>query len=226
MSTAHGIDDYLRESRSWDADRSAILQRSNQTAWRVAAAGWFCALAGSAALFVMMPLKRVDPFVVRVDNSTGIVDVVPVYAGNAALDETVTRYFLSHYVSVCERFDFPTAESDYEECGSFHSAQRNQAWYAAWATRIQPRRSTCTRMGASCASKCSRSAFSHARAALPTLRRSATSKRSRPRPAPGKSTATGSRLSNSRSRNRPGTPGFAAGTRWASRWLTSNRSPK
>jgi type IV secretion system protein VirB8 len=38
-----------------------------------------------------------------------------------------------HYVTVCERFNFTTAESDYEECGAFHSAQRNQAWYAAWA---------------------------------------------------------------------------------------------
>jgi type IV secretion system protein VirB8 len=33
---------------------------------------------------------------------------------------------------VCERFNFATAESDYEECGAFHSAQRNQAWYALW----------------------------------------------------------------------------------------------
>jgi type IV secretion system protein VirB8 len=70
--------------------------------------------------------------VVRVDNSTGIVDVVPVYAGKAALEQTVTRYFLAHYVSVCERFNFATAESDYEECGAFHAAQRNQAWYALW----------------------------------------------------------------------------------------------
>jgi type IV secretion system protein VirB8 len=35
-------------------------------------------------------------------------------------------------VSVCERFNFATAESDYEECGAFHAAQRNQAWYALW----------------------------------------------------------------------------------------------
>jgi type IV secretion system protein VirB8 len=81
---------------------------------------------------LLMPLKRVEPFVVRVDNSTGIVDVVPVYAGKAALEQTVTRYFLAHYVSVCERFNFATAESDYEECGAFHAAQRNQAWYALW----------------------------------------------------------------------------------------------
>jgi type IV secretion system protein VirB8 len=80
-----------------------------------------------------MPLKRVEPFVVRVDNSTGVVDVVPVYAGSATPEQAVTRYFLTHYVTVCERFNFATAESDYEECGAFHAAERNQAWFAAWA---------------------------------------------------------------------------------------------
>jgi type IV secretion system protein VirB8 len=57
---------------------------------------------------------------------------VPVYAGVATMDESVTRYFLTHYLDVCERFNFATAESDYEECGAFHSPQRNQAWYALW----------------------------------------------------------------------------------------------
>ncbi len=33
---------------------------------------------------------------------------------------------------MCERFNFPTAESDYEECGAFNTAQRNQLWYALW----------------------------------------------------------------------------------------------
>ena len=50
------------------------------------------------------------------------------------MDEAVTRYFLTHYISVCERFNLVTAESDYEECGAFHTAQRNQAWYALWNT--------------------------------------------------------------------------------------------
>ncbi len=126
------IDGYFREAQSWDADRATQYQRSARTAWWVAGAGWLCAVACAAALALLMPLKRVDPFVVRVDNSTGIVDVVPVYDGHATAQEAVTRYFLTHYVTVCERFNFATAESDYEECGAFHSAQRNQAWYALW----------------------------------------------------------------------------------------------
>jgi type IV secretion system protein VirB8 len=89
-------------------------------------------MAGAIAVATLTPLKRVDPFVIRVDNTTGVIDMVPVYAGGAPMDEAVTRYFLTHYLTVCERFNFATAESDYEECGSFHSPLRNQAWYALW----------------------------------------------------------------------------------------------
>ncbi len=132
MSAAAPLAGYFREAAGWDADRISAARRSARIAWRVAAAGWLCALAGSAALLMLMPLKRVDPFVVRVDNTTGIVDVVPVYDGSAKPDQAVTRYFLTHYITICERFNFATAESDYEECGAFHGAQRNQAWYALW----------------------------------------------------------------------------------------------
>jgi type IV secretion system protein VirB8 len=129
---SESLEDYFREAATWDADRLLQVQRSARRAWQVAGAGWSCALAVILALVLLMPLKRVDPFLVRVDSSTGIVDIVPVYIGKAALEQSVTRYFLSHYVSVCERFNFATAESDYEECGAFHAAQRNQAWYALW----------------------------------------------------------------------------------------------
>jgi type IV secretion system protein VirB8 len=126
------LEAYCREAASWDADRSAQLRRSALVAWWAAAAGWASAVASAAALAVLVPLKEVQPYVVRVDNTTGIVDVVPVYQGGSPPDETVTRYFLAHYVTVCERFNFATAESDYEECGAFHSATRNQVWYAEW----------------------------------------------------------------------------------------------
>jgi type IV secretion system protein VirB8 len=125
---------YFREAASWDEDRVAHANLSARRAWAAAGAGWICALASAVALTLLMPLKRVETFVVRVDNSSGVVDVVPVYDGKAGLTQTVTRYFLTHYITVCERFNFATAESDYEECGAFHAAQRNQAWSALWNT--------------------------------------------------------------------------------------------
>ncbi|GAC1302595.1 MAG: virB8 family protein [Steroidobacteraceae bacterium] len=133
MSSSLVLEEYLQEADSWDADRAFCARRSAVRAWWVAGAGWVCAIASASSVMVMMPLKQVEPFVVRVDNSTGIVDVVPVYApSTSSPDQAVTRYFLTHYLTTCERFNFATAESDYEECGAFHSAQRNQTWYAQW----------------------------------------------------------------------------------------------
>jgi len=134
MNPDPALERYLKEAVSWDIDRSAQSRRSERTAWWVAGAGWLCAVASAVSLALLTPLKAVEPFVIRVDNTTGIVDVVPVYAGRAPMDQAVTRYFLTHYISVCERFNIVTAESDYQECGAFHTAQRNQAWYALWNT--------------------------------------------------------------------------------------------
>lgn len=132
MNATASLEPYFAEARSWDADRTAQAQRMTRLAIGIAAAGWLGLVIALGALLALMPLKRVEPFVIRVDNTSGIVDVVPVYAGSSNLPDAVTRYLLTHYITVCERFNFSTAESDYEECGAFHSAARNQSWYAAW----------------------------------------------------------------------------------------------
>lgn len=133
MSAEKTLAAYFDEAASWDADRAAQAARSCRIAWSVAIAAVFVALAASAAVMLLAPLKRVEPFVIRVDSTTGLVDVVPVYAGTAKLPETVTRYLLTHYVETCEQFYWATAERDYEECGAFNSAARNQQWSEEWA---------------------------------------------------------------------------------------------
>jgi type IV secretion system protein VirB8 len=129
---AQALKGYFAEAASWDADKRSQGQRVVRLALWVAGAGWAAVLALSLGVMLLLPLKTVEPFVIRVDNATGIVDVVPEYHGGAPANEIVTRYLLTHYVGVCERFGFFTAESDYEECGAFNTAQRNQAWYARW----------------------------------------------------------------------------------------------
>lgn len=132
MKPDEALSAYFTEAASWDADRVAMQAHSAKTAWRVAIGACLVAALAIIALVLLMPLKRVEPFLVRVDNSTGIVDTVPVFAGQATMPEAVTRYFLDHYLTVCERFTFATAESDYEECSSFHAPARHQEWMTLW----------------------------------------------------------------------------------------------
>lgn len=123
---------YLTEAASWDADRAARERRWARLAWFAAVLGWTTAIGLVIALICLVPLKSVEPFVVRLDNTTGVVDVVPTYIGEPRFEEAVTRYLLTRYVRVCEGYAPASAESDYEECGAFNSAERNQALYALW----------------------------------------------------------------------------------------------
>jgi type IV secretion system protein VirB8 len=132
MAVDRALDPYFEEAASWDHDRVKQYRRSARLGWTVAGAGWVGILFLLAALMLLMPLKRVEPFLIRVNDTTGVVDVVPVYAGEETLPQAVTRYFLTHYITVCQRFDYATAESDYEECGAFQTGAENAAWYAKW----------------------------------------------------------------------------------------------
>lgn len=133
MTSDPALDSYFAEAASWDADRIEQMHRQSRLAWRAAGAGWMSAIASAIALAAAMPLKHVEPFVVRVDNTSGVVDVVPVYTGTDDVDEVVTRYLLTHYVQACESFDYVSAEALYFECGAFHTPQLNQDWSRLWA---------------------------------------------------------------------------------------------
>ena len=124
---------YFAEASGWEFDRAAALRRSAQRAWIVALAATSAAVLATGAIAFLMPLKRVEPFVIRVDSSTGIVDVVPGYRGAEPLPEAVTRYLVTQYVTERERYVPALAEADYEQVGAYHSAAMNQRWAGAWA---------------------------------------------------------------------------------------------
>lgn len=138
MNAGASLDTYLQDAASWDDDRVAQALRAARTAWRIAAGACLCVAMLALAVVLMLPLKRVEPFLIRVDSRSGVVDVVPTYTGHDTFSHAVARYFLAHYIAVCERFDFAMAPSDYEQCGAFNSARLNAALYAHW-NRANPR---------------------------------------------------------------------------------------
>ena len=123
---------YLDEAASWDRDRVAEMRRAARRAWWIAGVAVGVATTAVIAVMLLTPLKSVQPFVIRVDNSTGIVDVVPEYSARGEMPEAVTRYLLGQYVTLRERYFYAMAETDYAEVGALQSAQLNQAWLTAW----------------------------------------------------------------------------------------------
>lgn len=128
MKTAGaGVKDYLAETATWETDKVLEYAKSRRTAWQVAAAATAIAFMSTAALVGLTPLKTTEPFVIRVDNSTGIVDVVKTLKhGDTTYEEAVNKYFVQLYVRHREGFNKETAAENYYSVGILSANQEQQ----------------------------------------------------------------------------------------------------
>ena len=94
MHRDEALERYTLEAQSWELDRARRAQGSAKTAWAVAAAATAVAVFAVAAVAGLTPLKQPVPVVIRVDSSSGIVDIVPTYEGTTDIQEVVTRNLL------------------------------------------------------------------------------------------------------------------------------------
>src|SRR5258706_3293449 len=125
---------YFDEAKRWDQDRLASARRSARLAWSVAACAGLLALAGVGAVAALAPLKSVEPFVVRVDRATGVVDVMTGLKGEAHLtyEEAVSKYFLGLYVRAREGWLPQAAEQNFRQVSILSTPAEQQRWADAF----------------------------------------------------------------------------------------------
>lgn len=127
---------YFDEARSWDEDRTDRIQRSEKRAWRLVAAVSAIAVLEAVGLASLAPLKSVEPFVIRVDNNTGVVDVVSTFTKtdgvvNEEAQEALDKYWLGQYIRHREGYQWETRQYDRKLVGLM-SAPTVQQSYAAY----------------------------------------------------------------------------------------------
>ncbi|OYY62695.1 MAG: virB8 family protein [Rhizobiales bacterium 24-66-13] len=131
MVTNDSLKSYFDKARRFDQDRMIRAERSARVAWFVAICASILAAAAVFAVAGLTPLKTVQPFVVRVDNSTGIVDVVSGLTSEAGTyDEAVTKYFAARYVRARESYVWSEAEENFRTVALL-STQAEQQRFAA-----------------------------------------------------------------------------------------------
>ncbi len=129
--TQEPLKDYFERARRFDQDRLLTTYRSTRTAWCVASVSAVLAACSALAVAALAPLKTIEPFVIRVDNSTGIVDVVSALTSEAGrYDEAVTKFFAARYVRAREGYVASEAEENFKTA-SLLSTQPEQARFAA-----------------------------------------------------------------------------------------------
>lgn len=95
---------YLETARTWEYDRMRSAIQSRRVAWTVAGGACALAVVSIATIAMLMPLKTVVPYVIRVDRSTGETEIVTALKGPQprTYDDAVNRYFIAQYVRLRE----------------------------------------------------------------------------------------------------------------------------
>ncbi|GAA5109710.1 virB8 family protein [Bartonella jaculi] len=129
------VEQYIAEARSFDQDRMLASRRITRASLTIAAIAVVVALISSLAVITLTPLKTVEPFVIRVDNSTGITEVVEALKeGPTNVDEAITRYFAAKYVRAREGFAVEETQNNFKTVSllsSLEERERFSAWYGA-----------------------------------------------------------------------------------------------
>jgi type IV secretion system protein VirB8 len=130
MNGVSDLKGYFDEAQGWDADRLRGEIRSRRLAWTVAAFAAVVATAAVGAVAALAPLKTVAPYVIRVDRTTGAVDVVSALKSGKPVtyEEAVTKHFLAQYVRAREGWLAPAAEANFRQVSIMSMPDEQERW--------------------------------------------------------------------------------------------------
>lgn len=130
-NTQEHLRQYFQEAKSWEVDRAERARLSARIAWIVAGLMSAIALSAVVAVTMMLPLHRVEPYVVRVDQSTGIVDVVnTLRKTSSSQDEAVSKYFIGRYIRAREGYAYGLVDASWREVALLSAAPQREQFKA------------------------------------------------------------------------------------------------
>ncbi len=120
FSGDRSLEEMFQAGRGYDLDRQK-WHDDKVRIWKTVAifASLLLALAMSLAVFLPRVTEYV-PYIVRVDNSTGIVDTATrVVDGKTSYEEAVNNFFIAKYIQCFESYHRDTYKKQYEECALY-----------------------------------------------------------------------------------------------------------
>ncbi len=103
---------YFSEAATWEHDVVRSVKRSRALAWTAATIMALVALMALGCLWLLIPLKSFEPYVVEVDKTTGFLEVKRALApGDLEQSEAVTQMNVVRYLRARETYD-PRAVKD------------------------------------------------------------------------------------------------------------------
>lgn len=113
---------HFKEALDWESSNRLKDQKSLKLAWTLTKISVAITILMIIAFITLLPLKESIPYVIRVDNATGIPDIVTMLdVQELPYDEVRDKYFLATYVKSRETYDYHTLQKDYDLVNLFSS---------------------------------------------------------------------------------------------------------
>ena len=118
-----------KEAMDFESSVKYMIEQSNKKAWLITFISVFITIISIIAVCLLTPLKTVEPYVIRVDNITGMVDIISTLnekeiSSNEALD----KYFVSKYIKAREGYYYDMLNQDYILVQLLSSNEVSQAY--------------------------------------------------------------------------------------------------
>ena len=106
---------YFADGLTWETSIARRNAWSRSLAWIIAAIMTLIAVMALGALWMALPLKTFEPYMVVVDKSTGFVEVKrPMAEGKLTQNEAITDFNLVRYIKARETYDPQALKDNYE----------------------------------------------------------------------------------------------------------------
>lgn len=122
--------DFVQSANTFEKSRIQSIRRFNKISWTITFISLIVTLLSLFAVAMMSPLKTVEPFVIRVDNNTGVTDIVTTLKeSETSYGEVIDKYWLTQYIKYRESYDWYSVQSNYDATMLF-SNHAEQAIFA------------------------------------------------------------------------------------------------
>lgn len=101
---------------SYEEDREYMFKCSEKRAWLITWIAIFLLVVSWLILALILPLKEVTPYVIQVNEKTGIPDVITVVdEEQLQANEALDKFFVNKYIQTRESYTYQTIQNSYIE---------------------------------------------------------------------------------------------------------------
>lgn len=109
---------FMDAARNFESSKIEDIKDKNKIYRAIAIVGVLLAiLAVTAAMVAILARKEPEPFVLKVDSTTGVTEVMrSIKDTEDQYDEVVNKFWLAQYIRTCESYDWFTISEQFESC--------------------------------------------------------------------------------------------------------------